>query len=158
MILGIPLGVALGTTRSWEQTWQPAIESMYAVPKTMLYPIFILLFGVGIGSRISIAFSHALLPIVSSAMTSAAARSSSIVTALAPAVRASLSLAFIGVVLSEMYASTQGLGLLLMLSARERDGVNRVLAIILLLFLLLLLVNISFRALEKRLQTNAEPK
>jgi hypothetical protein len=56
-----------------------------------------------------------------------------------------------------MYASTEGLGNLLVVSARARGGANRVLVIILLLFLVLLLVNVCLWALEKSLGARAEP-
>jgi ABC-type nitrate/sulfonate/bicarbonate transport system permease component len=56
-----------------------------------------------------------------------------------------------------MYVSTEGLGNLLVVSARARGGANRVLAVILLLFLVLLLVNIGLWALETRLRAAAEP-
>jgi ABC-type nitrate/sulfonate/bicarbonate transport system permease component len=157
VVIGVPLGIALGSSRGWNQIWQPAIQTMYAVPKTMLYPIFIVLFGVGIGSRIAIAFSHAVFPLMIGAMTGAAARAPSLAPALAMAVRTGLSLAVIGVVLSEMYVSTEGLGNLLVVSALARDGAHRVLAIILLLFLGLLLLNVALWALEKRLRARAEP-
>jgi NitT/TauT family transport system permease protein len=157
VVMGVPLGIALGSTRAWQQIWQPALQSMYAVSKTMLYPIFILLFGIGIGSRIAIAFSHAVFPLMIGAMTGTAARAPSLAPALVTAVRTGLSLSVIGVVLSEMYASTEGLGNLLVVSARARGGANRVLVIILLLFLVLLLVNVCLWALEKSLGARAEP-
>jgi NitT/TauT family transport system permease protein len=157
LVAGVPLGIALGSTRAWQQIWQPALRSMYGVSKTMLYPIFILLFGVGIGSRIAIAFSHAVFPLMIGAMTATAARAPSLAPTLANAVRTSLSLSIIGVVLSEMYVSTEGLGNLLAVSARARGGANRVLAILLLLFLVLLLVNIGLWALETRLRAAAKP-
>ena len=68
-----------------------------------------------------------------------------------------MSLSVIGVVLSEMYASTEGLGFLLMVSARERGGANRMLAVVLMLFLVLLVVNVGLRAIEKRLRARGEP-
>jgi NitT/TauT family transport system permease protein len=157
VVLGVPLGIGLGSTRLWHQIWRPAIQSMYAVPKTMLYPIFIVLFGIGIGSRIAIAFSHAVFPLMIGAMTGTAARAPSLAHALATAVRTGLSLAVIGVVLSEMYVSTEGLGNLLMISALARDGANRALAVILLLFLVLFLLNVGFWVLEERLRARAEP-
>jgi NitT/TauT family transport system permease protein len=156
LVVGVPFGIGLGNS-GWCKIWQPATQSMYAVSKTMLYPIFILLFGIGIGSRIAIAFSHAVPPLVIGAMTGTAARAPFLVPALVTAVRIGLSLSVIGVVLSEMYASTEGLGNLLVVSLRAGGGANRVLAVILLLFLVLLLVNVGLRTLEKRLQARAEP-
>jgi NitT/TauT family transport system permease protein len=155
-VVGVPFGVALGNS-GWCKIWQPAAQTMYGVSKTMLYPIFILLFGVGTGSRIAIAFSHAAFPLMIGAMTGTSARAPSLAPALATAVRTGLSLSIIGVVLSEMYVSTEGLGNLLMMSARARGGANRILAIILLLFLVLLLVNIGLWLLEKLLRARAEP-
>jgi NitT/TauT family transport system permease protein len=157
VVLGVPLGIGLGSAHVRHQIWRPAIQSMYAVPKTVLYPIFMVLFGVGIGSRIAIAFSHAVFPLMIGAMTGAAARAPSLASVLATAVRTALSLSVIGVVLSEMYVSTEGLGNLLLVSALARDGTNRALAIILLLFFVLLLLNVALWALGKRLRARAEP-
>jgi len=156
LVVGVPFGIALGNS-GWCKIWQPAAQSTYTVSKTMLYPIFIPLFGIGIGSRIAIAFSHAVSPLMIGAMTGTAARAPSLVPALVTAVRIGLSLSVIGVVLSEMYASTEGLGNLLAVSVRASGGANRVLAVILLLFLVLLPVNIGLRTLEKRLQARTEP-
>ncbi|HEX7230501.1 MAG TPA: hypothetical protein VF452_08910, partial [Candidatus Binatia bacterium] len=80
LVVGVPFGVALGNS-DWCKIWLPAAQSTYAVPKTMLYPIFMLLFGIGIGSRIAIAFSHAVSPLMIGAMTGTVAGR----TSLAPA-------------------------------------------------------------------------
>jgi NitT/TauT family transport system permease protein len=157
LVVGLPLGILLGSTRHWRQVWHPAIQSTYGVSKTMLYPIFIVLFGIGIVSRIAIAFSHAVVPLMIGAMTGlgtakATQMDASGAPAFITAVRTGLSMAVIGVVLSEMYVSTEGLGFLLMVSATARGGANRMLAVILLLFIVLLLVNVGLWALAKRLR------
>jgi ABC-type nitrate/sulfonate/bicarbonate transport system permease component len=157
LVVGLPLGILLGSTRHWRQVWHLAVQSTYGVSKTMLYPIFIVLFGIGIVSRIAIAFSHAVVPLMIGAMTGlgtakATQMDVSGAPALITAVRTGLSLAVIGVVLSEMYVSTEGLGFLLMVSATARGEANRMLAVILLLFIVLLLVNVGLWALAKRLR------
>jgi ABC-type nitrate/sulfonate/bicarbonate transport system permease component len=157
VVLGVPLGIALGSSRSGQRIWQLALQAIYAVPKTMLYPIFIVLFGIGSLSRIAIAFSHALFPLMIGAVSGTAVRAPSLAPGLATAVRTALSLSVTGVVLSEMYVSTEGLGFLLMVSARERGGANRMLAVVLLLFLVLLVVNVGLRVIEKRLRARGEP-
>lgn len=162
VVLGVPLGIGFGSTRHWRQVWHPAIQSTYGVSKTMLYPVFIVLFGIGIVSRIAIAFSHAVVPLMIGAMTGlgtakATQMDASGAPALAASVRIGLSLSVIGVVLSEMYVSTEGLGFLLMVSVTARGGANRMLAVILLLFLVLLLVNVGLWALEKRLRARTAP-
>ena len=117
----------------------------------------LVLFGIGNLSRIAIAFSHAVFPLMIGAMSGAVARTPSLAPALATATRTALSLSVIGVVLSEMYVSTEGLGFLLMVNGFKRGGANSVLAVVLLLFLVLLLVNVSLWAVEVRLRTTAEP-
>lgn len=89
-------------------------------------------------------------------MSAAAARSPSMVPASANALRTRVGLAVVGVVLSEMYASTQGRDFLLMVGARERGGANRVPAVVPPLFLALLLVNVGLWAAEKRLRARGE--
>src|SRR6266478_7381544 len=97
LVVGVPLGILLGSTRHWRQVWHPAIQSTYGVSKTMLYPIFAVLFGIGIVSRIAIAFSHAVVPLMIGAMTGlgtakATQMDASGAPALAAGVRTGLSL------------------------------------------------------------------
>src|SRR5262249_45943480 len=121
----------------WRQVWEPVVAAAYAVPKITLVPLFILLFGLGMESRVVNAFVHAVFPILITMMTgvkelnpvytklarTTQARPLQIMTkiylpalgpALAAATRLGMSLALLGVVLSESFASKQGLGHLIM--------------------------------------------
>lgn len=149
LVVGLPLGGLFGRTDYRRQTWKAILVATYAIPKISLYPLFILLFGVGSGSRAAMAFVQALVPTIINAMTNLAGGS------VVSAVRTGITLAVVGVVLSEWVASTAGLGFLI--GSTAAANVNRMLAILLLIFLVLVLVNVCLWALEKRLRSRREP-
>jgi len=136
-VAGGTIGVVLGRSQYWRQVWEPVVAAAYAVPKITLVPLFVLLFGLGMESRVVNAFAHAVFPILITMMTGVKelnpvyaklartmqARPLQLMTkiylpalgpALAAATRLGMSLALLGVVLSEGFASKQGLGHLIM--------------------------------------------
>jgi NitT/TauT family transport system permease protein len=155
-VVGGTIGAALGRSRYWRQVWEPVVAAAYSVPKITLVPLFVLLFGLGVESRVVNAFVHAVFPILITMMTgvkelnpvytklarTTQARPLQIMTkiylpalgpALAAATRLGMSLALLGVVLSEGFASKQGLGHLIM-DAYAADRLDRMVAMIGLLY------------------------
>jgi ABC-type nitrate/sulfonate/bicarbonate transport system permease component len=63
-ILGIPLGIAMGRYRSWENFWNPLVSLSYPVPKIGLIPLFILWLGIGNISKIAMILAAAIYPVV----------------------------------------------------------------------------------------------
>jgi NitT/TauT family transport system permease protein len=63
-ILGIPLGIAMGRYRSWENFWNPLVSLTYPVPKIGLIPLFILWLGIGNISKIAMILAAAIYPVV----------------------------------------------------------------------------------------------
>ncbi len=62
-ILGVLLGILLALHRSSAQYIEPWLGALYATPMIALAPIFIVLLGIGIYSKITIIFIEAFFPI-----------------------------------------------------------------------------------------------
>ena len=63
-IVAVPLGVVLGWYRRLNLCFDPIINALYAMPRIALYPLIIIWFGIGSGSKIFIVFLSAVLPIL----------------------------------------------------------------------------------------------
>jgi NitT/TauT family transport system permease protein len=136
-IAGGIAGAVLGANPYWRRVCEPVVAGFNTVPKITLFPLFILLFGAGLEARLVIAFVHAVFPILITVMTGVKelnpvytklARTAqagplqlltkiylpALTPGLAAATRLSMSLALIGVVLSETFAAKYGLGYLIM--------------------------------------------
>jgi len=68
-LIGIPLGMAMGWFRSWENFWSPIISLSYPVPKIGLIPLFILWLGIGDTSKIAVILAAAVYPVILSTYT-----------------------------------------------------------------------------------------
>lgn len=64
IICGIPIGVILGMSRNLETAIQPLMAGFYSVPIIAFGPVFIIAFGLGIGSKVAVVFLSAIFPIV----------------------------------------------------------------------------------------------
>jgi len=67
-LLGVPLGVILGTRRSLILIFEPIILYLAVVPKIIIFPIFILFLGIGTNSKLAVGAIAAFFPIVLLAM------------------------------------------------------------------------------------------
>lgn len=154
---GVALGLLSGGWRAFGETVEPAMQVLVAIPKVTLYPVILLLFGLGDTAKIAFGVLHGL-PTVTIMTAGAihalkpiyrkAARTMRLtprnyalhilLPAVAPEILASFRICFgltlLGVLVGEMFASTRGLGHLLMASMGV-DDMPTVMAIIVLLFL-----------------------
>jgi ABC-type nitrate/sulfonate/bicarbonate transport system permease component len=64
VVCGVPIGVALGWYRRIQLAFNPLITALYATPRIALYPLIIIWFGIGSGSKVFIVFISAVLPII----------------------------------------------------------------------------------------------
>ena len=64
IIIGLPLGLALGRFRILEDLLDPYITAANATPRIVLLPLLILWFGIGIWSKILIVFAGAVFPLL----------------------------------------------------------------------------------------------
>ncbi len=175
VIVGMGWGIFLGTSWYWRAVLEPLILSTYSVPKVILFPVFLMMLGIGLQSAATMAFIHALFPIIVNVMggvkevnptvvkVGKAFRASpwtfvtkiyfpAVALSLVVGLRMGFSLSIIGVVMSELFAAREGLGRLIM----ERYGVFDIPGIyapLLLLFAVALTGNLLFWVLEKRLRS-----
>lgn len=177
LVIGVGSGILLGRSAYWRSVFEPILLTLYSVPKIILYPVFLLLFGIGMESRIVMALIHAVFPLLLNSMVGVSTVSAthvkvarmaganlwqiagkiyfpSMAPTLVAGVRMGFSLAIIGVVLSELFASREGLGLLIIRSYGVLN-IERMFAVILFLFIAALAVNLSLWWLEKRLRGTA---
>lgn len=63
ILVGIPLGLAIGVSDRVRDYVQPWISGLYSTPLIALAPLFILWLGIGMRSKIAVVFIMALFPI-----------------------------------------------------------------------------------------------
>jgi len=154
-VVGISLGMLMGRSKFVAGLLDPLFSGTYAVPKLALFPIFIFVFGIGSLSKVALVFLECLYPIV--IMTYAGAREVNraflwsaqnmgasraailrrvVIPATAPFIfagfRVAVPVAMIVVVITEMVASADGLGYLVIyaLSSLRTDRMLAVVAVI----------------------------
>ena len=140
--IGVPLGLLLGRFPVLRYLLDPPIMAIYATPHLALLPIFIVWLGIGMQSKIAVAFVGGVIPILVSSMAGVRGVERSWVTAarsfcarewdvfvkvILPAslpgvimgIRLGVSRAVLGVVVAEMYQSQAGVGNKIMLYGSE---------------------------------------
>jgi NitT/TauT family transport system permease protein len=168
---GIALGLALGLNKMSGAIAEPILVNLYSLPKVTLYPLVLLLFGLGISARVAFGVMHGLIPLCLYTMnavvrmkpvylrTATALRLSTLQTTLTvvwPAIlpeiltgtRLAFSLSLLGVLIGEMFASQRGLGHMVM-NAMERGDMASTLAVALLLSLFAIGANAILLAVER---------
>lgn len=68
VVVGVPLGVFLGTSRIGRLFLEPPLMALYTTPRLSLLPILIVWLGIGLASKVAIVFLGALFPIMINAM------------------------------------------------------------------------------------------
>lgn len=160
---GVLLGCALGLSRLVGRVMEPVLTSLYALPKVTLYPVVLLLFGLGASAKIAFGIMHGLIPIGLVTMNAVlqvrpvhlrAARAMrltpaqlvrtvvlpSILPDILGGIRIGVPLALLGVLIGEMFASRRGLGHVAM-RAMEVNDTATLLAVAALLSATALLMN-----------------
>jgi NitT/TauT family transport system permease protein len=171
--LGLLLGLVLGLRRFAGEVAEPILAGLYAIPKVTLYPMILLLFGLGIGAKVAFGVIHGIIPITLFTLSAVKAinpvlmrtaralrlgQTDTIRTVLAPAVlpeivtglRVGFSLTLLGVLVGEMFASQKGLGFLIV-NGIALHNVKQTTAIILLLVIVAVAANGALLWLDKRL-------
>ncbi|MFI5266453.1 MAG: ABC transporter permease [Chloroflexota bacterium] len=133
IVVGVALGLTLGLIEPVREALQPLLVALNGVPKIVLYPILLLLFGMALGSKIAMGAVFGIFPVMlnlSAGLSDLpaiykrlgrslrASRWQMFVHIYLPAalgpfltgVRLAFSLSVVGVVLSEMLATRLGLG------------------------------------------------
>lgn len=135
-VLGLGLGLVLGLRRFAGDVAEPLLAGFYTIPKVTLYPVVLLLFGLGMSAKIAFGVMHGLVPVVLFTVgavktlppvllrTARALRLNGwdtmrhvLVPACLPAIvnglRVGFSVSLLGVLIGEMFSSQRGLGFLL---------------------------------------------
>jgi NitT/TauT family transport system permease protein len=169
---GIALGLWLGLRRFAGDVADPILGTLYSIPKITLYPIILLIFGLGVSAKIAFGVIHGVFPIAIFTMnavrnvapvyhrTARVLRLTPLgaaVTIMTPAalpeilagIRVGVALTLLGVLIGELFAATAGLGFALR-RAMDVNAVNDIMAIALVLFGFAASANALLRLAERR--------
>jgi NitT/TauT family transport system permease protein len=171
--LGLFLGVLFGLNRLLGEVVEPVLVTFYSIPKIVFYPIVLMFCGIGLFSVVVFAVMHGVLPILLFTMTAvrnirpALLRTARVMRlsfsqtiwrialpATVPEVFTGLRIGFagtmLGVLLSEMFGSKNGLGFMLM-NAIGLNQVDLIMSLTLLLVSFAAGVNLLLLYFDRRL-------
>jgi NitT/TauT family transport system permease protein len=172
--VALPLGYLLGRSRTLTAILEPMVAGTFAVPRIILYPILLAIFGVGLQAEAWIVGISAFFPILMS--TAAAVRNVSatlvklghslnasrlqiarkiIIPEAAPGlmvgIRIGFSIAFVAAIIAELFAAKDGIGQQIARAQGLLD-LPRVYALVVLVLIAAFLGNMLLWSLERRLR------
>lgn len=170
---GLLIGLVLGGWRPAGQVFEPILVAIYSVPKVTLYPVILLIFGLGMPAKVAFGAIHGIIPVAIFTMNAVrslnpvylrAARamrmspvqiaSQILVPATLPEIvtgfRIGFSLTLLGSLIGELFASQRGLGFLIMRAVNVYD-VKTIFAVTLVIAVIAAVVNSAMLALDQRL-------
>jgi ABC-type nitrate/sulfonate/bicarbonate transport system permease component len=171
-LVSVALGVLIGTSRVVRGLTEPVLEFFRAIPPPVLVPIFILIFGIGDGMKIIVIAFGCMWPILLNTVEGVRAVDEVlsdtghvygvtgpsrlrylVLPSASPQIfaglRQGLSVAIILMVISELFAATNGLGFAVV-QAQRSFAVAETWAGVLMLGLLGFLLALLFRIVENR--------
>jgi NitT/TauT family transport system permease protein len=171
---GLVIGLSIGASRAARDVGEPLLTAFYSIPKITLYPVILLIFGLGVSAKVAFGALHGLFPVALFTIgalkntapvlikTALVLRLSPIETActiLLPAalpeivtgLRIGFSSALLGTLIGELFASDQGIGFLL-IRAMDADRVPDIMALTVILFAFAGTANALLLTLEHRVQ------
>jgi len=171
--IGLAIGVWLGAHHLSGAVGEPLLVAIYSMPKITLYPVILLIFGLGVSGKVAFGALHGVLPValltmaairniplvyLKAARTLHLSRWQTIVTVLLPAtlpeviagLRIGLTVTLLGVLLAEMFASKRGLGFLI-INAQSLAQSEEMVAVAIVLFAFAALANSLLLWMERRL-------
>lgn len=161
-LIGLSLGLVLGLHRASGLIFEPLFVAVSTLPKVTLYPMVLLICGLGQSSKIAFGFIHGVLPIMLFTLGAArevpvhyvkTARSlgldyaTTIRRVMLPAMSAGIvsglrlgsSLTLLGVIIGEMFGAQRGLGFLLINAIDINDTAQMAALALILVFMALAL-------------------
>jgi NitT/TauT family transport system permease protein len=176
---GVGIGVLLGGHRLTGEVAEPILVGLDSLPKITLYPVILLLFGLGISAKIAFGVIHGVIPVIVFTMNAVrnirsvyfrAARTmrlslmqtafTIVVPAAMPEIisgfRVGFALTLLGTLIGEMFASQRGIGYMLV-RAMETNDTLTVMALAFLLVVLATAASTALLALDRRLHKRAMP-
>lgn len=171
---GFVLGTILGSRDRAYELFEPFVLNTYAIPKVVLYPIFLFVFQLGMDQKVAFAAFHGFFPMLIMMMSAVrevpdiyrnVARSLGlswtktvryvispfVLVHLVVGLRLAFSLTFLGVILSELFASKSGIGLILR-NAMSNVQPGRIMAIVTVLMVIAFLGNLFFYMVQRSLE------
>jgi len=171
--IGLAIGVWLGAHHLSGAVGEPILVALYSLPKITLYPVILLIFGLGVSGKVAFGALHGILPValltmaairnistvyLKSARSMKLSHSQTIMTVLFPAslpevvsgLRIGFTVTLLGVLLAEMFASKQGLGFLI-INAMSLLQTEEMIAIAVLLFAFAAVANAALLWMEHQL-------
>jgi NitT/TauT family transport system permease protein len=175
--IGLAIGVWMGAHRLSGEVAEPILVAIYSLPKITLYPVVLLIFGLGISGKVAFGAMHGILPVALLTMGAIraippvylrAARTlhlspwQTIATVLLPAalpevftgLRIGFTVTLLGVLLGEMFASKQGLGAMIMNAMQLVQG-EEMMSVAIMLFVFAAIANAILLWIEHRLHRRA---
>jgi len=172
-LVGIPLGLLVGYWRRAEYAFDPFINALYATPMVALTPLFVVWFGLGMGSKIAVVSLLAVFPLLINTMDGVKTVDPNLVKAatsfganrrqlfghvilpatlpfIATGLRLAVGKALIGVVIGEFIGSIDGIGFRIR-SASETFRTDDFLAAVVVLMVVSVLLTALLRMLEERM-------
>ena len=171
--IGLTIGIWMGAHRPSGAVGEPILVVLYSLPKIVLYPVVLLICGLGMSGKVVFGAMHGILPVALLTMGAIraippvylrSARSlrltpwQTIATVLIPAalpevftgLRIGFTVTLLGVLLGEMFASKQGLGFLIM-NAMSLAQSEEMLTLAIVLFAFAAIANALLLWIEHRL-------
>jgi NitT/TauT family transport system permease protein len=173
LIGGTLLGMVLGFHRLSGEVAEPILISLYSIPKVVLYPIILLLFGIGMAAEVAFGTLHGIVPVMIFTMNAVRNIKPVFVktgrvlglshwalmqTVLLPAafpeiftgLRVGFSVTLLGTIMSEMFGSKRGIGFLLM-NALGVNNVEMIMSLTLILVVFAAIMNSVLLSVERHL-------
>jgi NitT/TauT family transport system permease protein len=170
--IGIPLGLAMGRSRTLEHLLDPFVNALYVIPRIALIPLIIIWFGLGVGAQVAVVFGTTVFPVLLSTYTGARNVSPQLVEAvrvqgaselqmfrlvIVPAsvpfimsgLRLGVGQAIIGMVVAQMFLGMSGMGYMLV-NLGNRFATSHVLVVVLALSVLGLGLTELVKSAERR--------
>ncbi|GIF42169.1 ABC transporter permease [Actinoplanes xinjiangensis] len=171
-LIGIGLGVAIGLNRRLRATVEPVLEFFRAIPPPVLVPVIMLFAGIGNGMKVTVIVFGCIWPILLNTVEGVRAVDSVVLDTarsygvngparltrvvlpsaapqIAAGLRQALSIAIILMVISEMFAASNGLGFTIVQFQRS-FAIPEMWSGIILLGLLGFVLSLLFRLAERR--------
>ncbi|HLG69749.1 MAG TPA: ABC transporter permease [Chloroflexota bacterium] len=153
MLVGVPLGIAMGRARTLEYVIDPYVSFLYALPHVALVPLMVIWFGFNLQFRLAYVFVSAVFPAIINTMVGVknvdqelldagrafcASERQVLRTIVLPSAvpyifaggRQALSSAWVGVVVSEILAALTGVGRLIVTYGDDYKTANMLVPIV----------------------------
>src|SRR5579864_2940053 len=175
IVIGLPLGMAMGWYRRFSLALDPFVTFFNAIPRVSLTPLFIIWFGIGINSKLAVVFLGAIFAIIINAAVGVRNLDPSLVKAarsfgandlqlfrtivlpgsvpyILAGFRLGLAHALTGVVVAELVAAQAGVGLM-MATAGATFQTSRVFVGLVIIAITGVLITYVFSRFERRFQS-----